>query len=558
MSLDFLLTAVSVLMAVTLILFFYFRQKALLQFFQQEEYESGRFLHWVWDKKAFDIRTSLVTIVALYLDNVYLPKILNEQSDTLPYFHVTGVVLVYIIALVLGIMISRKTLKNSKKPLVMTMRAKRILGLSLVLAILSIAFANVFGLHQEGLLIMFQLPPLFLVVADMLLKPFEYRVKNKFLNEAKEKVRVLNPTIIGITGSYGKTSTKHILAHILGASAPTLATPGSVNTEMGVTRIIREQLEKRHKFFIVEMGAYGEGSIAKLCALAPPNLGIITGIGLAHLERFGDVDTIFKAKFELSQAASKNDGSTIINATRMPQHLLQQKLDANTEQFSILRTDNDGLRDAYIESIDADEHGLHFSLIEQVDGKDNKVKITAPVYGKHQAENIGLAIMAAKKLGVPMDTIQAALRNLPQTRHRLELFKSTQGAWVLDDAYNSNPQGFAEALKTLGTLAKAEVNGGKSILITPGMVELGTDHDKEHYEIGKLAGSIVDVAAVVTPERIPSFVKGFNETKTSPQELHEFESQEQAQTWVKALATKGDVILYENNLPDLFEAKVRF
>ena len=111
---------------------------------------------------------------------------------------------------------------------------------------------------------------------------------------------------------------------------------------------------------------------------------------------------------------------------------------------------------------------------------------------------------------------------------------------------------------TLNILTKSEENGGNAILITPGMVELGTDHDKEHYEIGKLAGKIVDIAAVVTSERIPSFIKGFEEVKKPEQQLRQFKSQEEAQTWVKETAANGDVILYENNLPDLFEATVRF
>lgn len=539
MSFEVFHTIFSFLLLVAFFAFFYFRQKALLQFFQQEEYEIGRFLAWVWDKKAFDKRASLLIIGALFLDDkgVYITTAL------------------YLLSFVWGIKLSHASLSGSKKPLVMTMRAKRILWLSMVVAGASFFLADYLTAPKSTVLLFMQLPPLFLVLADLLLKPFEINVKNKFLQEAKDKIRNLDPIVIGITGSYGKTSTKHILSHILSASAPTLATPGSVNTEMGVTRIIREQLEKRHKYFIVEMGAYGQGSIEKLCALAPPTIGIITGIGQAHLERFGNVETIFKAKFELADATFKNQGGTIINATRMPQNLIEKRLNEGGEHFMVMRVNEISAQaDRHLTDISADQNGLHFTL-----KGDDKTTISAPVFGNHQAENIALAIMVAQKLGVPIDTVQAALKNLPQTRHRLELFKSDNSPWVLDDAYNSNPTGFAEALHTLSMLVKSHENKtSKSYLITPGMVEMGSDHEKSHYEIGKLAGSLVDITAIVTAERIPSFIKGFEETKKPDAVLNTFKTQHEAQAWVKQQAITGDVILYENNLPDLFEAKISF
>src|SRR5206468_12245453 len=131
---------------------------------------------------------------------------------------------------------------------------------------------------------------------------------------AHSKLQRLNPVVIGVTGSYGKTSVKHILGHVLETAGPTLITPGSVNTAMGIARVIRERLQPHHRYLVVEMGAYGIGSIRRLCALTPPRLGIISAIGKAHYERFKSLDAVAQAKFELAEAAAGNGGSVVAAA----------------------------------------------------------------------------------------------------------------------------------------------------------------------------------------------------------------------------------------------------
>src|SRR5206468_4274303 len=134
---------------------------------------------------------------------------------------------------------------------------------------------------------------------------------------AHSKLQRLNPVVIGVTGSYGKTSVKHILGHVLETAGPTLITPGSVNTAMGIARVIRERLAPHHRYFVVEMGAYGIGSISRLCALTPPKIGIISAIGKAHYERFRSLEAVARAKFELAEAVRDNAGTIIIAADTM-------------------------------------------------------------------------------------------------------------------------------------------------------------------------------------------------------------------------------------------------
>ncbi|MCH8863327.1 MAG: UDP-N-acetylmuramoyl-tripeptide--D-alanyl-D-alanine ligase [Proteobacteria bacterium] len=472
----------------------------------------------------------------------------------------------------------------------MTARAKRILGMfmldallvgvALFLIITAIVHSpdEYLGWYDVPIiwlawsLLLLQLPPFLLVLANWMLGPLESSIRRKYRMAAVAKLKALRPMVIGITGSYGKTSTKHFLAHILSSAESTLTTPGSVNTEMGIVRVIREHLEPRDKYFIVEMGAYGIGSIRRLCALTPPRLGIITGVGMAHYERFQSLDNVMAAKFELAEAVHEAGGKTIVNAGAMPAALLAARQTGPGELVLCGKSGEEAGEEAAppaiaLTKVEETRRGLEMTLVVNVvngaegtgegsteEGRE-EFTLTAPVWGVHQAENIMLAVAAALELGFPMATIQAALSTLKQVRHRLEVTRSKTGPWVIDDAYNSNPVGFAAALQTLNTLSR---EGGRRVLITPGMVELGAEHAKQHRELGWEAGRVVDLALVVTAKRIPTFIEGFEESMSEWAELKTFATQQQAEDWYKANANDKDVVLFENNLPDLFEAKLRF
>ena len=284
-----------------------------LHLFQQEEYDNSRFLHWLWESRAFDTRLSrgLFVLVAGQL----IPTVI---TPVLPAFAA--------IAFLLVAAFERNPLETAKKPLAMTARAKRIYGIALALcAALGIAAA----LASEFVLVWIvavQLIPLTLVVANLALAPFEALVQRRYWREARAVLERVQPIVIAVTGSYGKTSVKHILGHVLETAGPTLITPGSVNTAMGIARVIRERLGAHHRYFVVEMGAYGIGSIRHLCALTPPRIGIISAIGKAHYERFKSLDAVAHAKFELAEAVRDklriaHVGGPQIERPRLPQGL---------------------------------------------------------------------------------------------------------------------------------------------------------------------------------------------------------------------------------------------
>ena len=336
-------------------------------------------------------------------------------------------------------------------------------------------------------------------------------------------------------------------------------TPGSVNTIMGITRIIREQLSPHHKYFIVEMGAYGKGSIAALCELTPPDFGIITSIGHAHYERFKSLENVVCTKYELAEAVIKNHGKMIVHEKTLKfeysRNIRHKAMDSfiacgephnpkkqpkNEQEFSYLAPD-----DLRIISTEQTPKGLCI----KIEFRQEKYSLRAPLFGIHHGHNIALAFACAMTLGMEAKDIKTALASTPQINHRLEVKRQIDGTIVIDDAYNSNPPGFRSALHVLGVLTE---DNGRAILMTPGIVELGAAHDEVHKTLGELAAKICDVVIVINPDRIPTFIEGFN-ANNHGKVLKQFDRFEQAQEWMFKNKQQGDVILLENDLPDIYE-----
>ncbi|MGB4057904.1 MAG: Mur ligase family protein [Alphaproteobacteria bacterium] len=497
------------------------RTLTFLHIYQQEEYDSRRFLNWIWKARAFDKRLSLALLAsgaAMILINPFLAIGFPVSFAWFAYRE-------------------KDPRKESKKKLVMTDRAKRIFVVAILIA------AIIPLLHPVFYILGVQLIPLFIVLANAAFQPYEARIQKKFWNEAHAKLAQLNPVVIGITGSFGKTSVKHILGHILKTHAPTLVTPGSVNTPMGITRIIREQLEDNHKYFIAEMGAYGPGSIQRLCDLAPPDMGIITAIGHAHYERFKTIDTVAEAKFELAQNVLKKNGNIIV--TDQTLEFPHSKAMAESHKGNFIICGDSGNADLKIGTIEQTPNGLTVSIT----WKNAPYQLNVPLYGLHHGRNAALAFAAAASLGLALEHIITALKSVPQVTHRLEV-KKQGGTILIDDAYNSNPEGFKSAIELM------PIFGGRKILVTPGMVELGAAHDDAHEKIGQLSGKICDIVLLVQGKRIPTFIKGFKETG-SGRTLIEVGSFAEASAWLDANRQNGDVVLLENDLPDIYERKLK-
>lgn len=529
---------------ISFIVFLNKRSKTIMHLFQQEEYYNLRFLQYISKKFRF-IDKRLSAILLLLSASIFLTK------NTAVHFILASM------ALLMSAYTHIDPRKKAKKPLVITQRVKRIFTVFYgiyVLVITLIAYGS-FTLKTPlynylGTIILVQLVPFIIVLANLCLNPLESRVRKGFLLEAKGKIAELKPTVIGITGSYGKTSTKHILAHIMSSALPTLFTPGSVNTEMGITRVIREKLKPEHKYFVVEMGAYKPGSIQNRCELTPPSYGIITSIGNAHYERFKNEDNVAKTKFELAENVFKNkQGKLIINVDAVQKKYINKYCKKYQDQLIKVSRDKK-LGDYIISKEKITKDGIQFDL--KIEKKSYKIK--APLYGKHQITNVALCFALAYNIGISPESILASLQSSSQARHRLEVSKTPTGHILIDDAYNSNPTGFSSAL---GTLKLLKQKGGRTILVTPGMAELGELHNEKHLEIGKLAGDFVDIMLVVIPQRVPTLIEGFEKKAKSSQKVIKVDTFAQAKEWLDKNITSKDTVLYENDLPDLYETKVK-
>jgi UDP-N-acetylmuramoyl-tripeptide--D-alanyl-D-alanine ligase len=539
--------ATFLILAIAVIAFYIRRALRYLQFFQQEEYNSGRFVNWWLEKRAFDTRGSLVAIVAGGIS-------LLAAAYPLAGLAVTGTGAAVLVTVSWTEEDPRKV---GKIKLNMTDRLTSIYWLSIfiyalvVLGILGAITALGFGAAPILWLIavtLIQSTPLWIMLANALLWIQESKKQQAFLNEAKEILADYDPYLIGITGSYGKTSTKAILGSLLEAIEPTFWTPGSINTEMGITRQIRENLRRQQRLAIIEMGAYQIGSIAKLCRLTPPDAGLVTAVGVMHLERFGGAENIYKAKCELPQAIP-HEGLLICNGDNPGARRMASEHSKATTILYGLEPEL-GHLDCWMSDIEATMDGTTFKL----HWKDQEYPGFTQLLGVPMLSNLVGAFAMTCALGKDPNYVIAAIRSIEPANNRLNLRKNGDG-FILDDSYNSNPIGFVSALEVLDNLA-----GGRKILMTPGMVELGDIQTAENKQVALKAAEVCDLVVVVGDTNKAALLEGLAAGGLSKNQILEFENRDKALAHLMSADFKKpqDLILIENDLPDLYEAEVRF
>ncbi len=506
------------------------RINTILTYFQQEEYDSSRFLGAVLRVRLFDVLATLA-LIGLFVAEAYLAL---------------GFYKWLIAAAVLAVLALRERGYAYKKKLVATERLKRIRWLARAFYVVSL---GLLALHAFAVFVMLQITPFLIMLANRLLRPFQERVNQGFVDQAVEKLEDFAPVTIGITGSFGKTTTKHIFAEVLDSAGPVFYSPGSINTVLGLTRNIREKLQRGHKFFIAEMGAYGIGSIKRLCDFCDPHYGIVTAIGNAHTERFGDIATIAKAKSELVEHVCARGGMAVY-----PHEILEHQpfADLRAQYPDLIRTVGE-MEDADFQIIRAELEDSNWAITLQ----DRRalsvppITYTLPLLGDHNILNSALAVAMTYLISPSTATrIPAFSKDVEQVQHRLQKIEAPGQPLILDDAYNSNEIGFKNAVTVLKKLAKQR--GGKAILVTPGVAEMGLEHDRVHGRLGEHVSAHSDVVIAVNPDRIESFVSALDQSKV---DYHARSSFMEARRLVSEIASEEDVVLYENDLPDILEEK---
>ena len=523
------------------------------QFFQIEEYSSRRYLRWALSHPG---RVAPRRAIWIWLDgSVFAFMLWRFVESPIPQL--------VMIAAVLLLCLPRKD-SDTKKPLVVTGRVKRLLpaawlccaifiaaalALSLSPAIDFVAEARLYLANALGFLAML-LSPVWLVFGNLLMSPVESALRRRYQAKARATLASLNPKVIGITGSYGKTTTKMLLRDILNIRYRAYATPKSFNTLMGVSLAINRDLAQdfRSDYFISEMGAYVPGEIKRLCELTPPDIAIVTEVGPQHLERFGSLENVQRAKYEIIQGLPP-DGVGVFNwdnpyirdmiAKGYPATRLTVSRELDIENAS--REGVDWIASDIAESLD----GLRFCVTRVATGETQTLRTA--LHGAHNVTNLLLCIAVAAREGIPLRDIVRRAATLQPAESRLVRQVTAAGITIINDAYSANPAGAASALNLLRLH-----DAGKRLLITPGMVELGDLQDSENRALGEKAAACATDIILVGEAQTRAIHEGVVSAGFDARRLYVVQTLDESVHWYQQHLAAGDAVLFLNDLPDTY------
>jgi UDP-N-acetylmuramoyl-tripeptide--D-alanyl-D-alanine ligase len=445
---------------------------------------------------------------------------------------------------------------RTKKPLVWTPRMKRLGVACCVMAALLLIVGAQVGRSMDGaesLVAWFAgfwladlLAPVLISLAAALLAPYEKHVHEGFKTNARAQLAERpDLTTVAITGSYGKTSVKFAVREILAQRFPVLATPGSFNTPMGVSKVINNDLNDDHRLLVLEMGIRHPGDIVELTDIARPDIAVVTSVGVAHLESMGSIEAIAREKLTILDPLGPG-GTAVVNADdkRVLDGSLKKRNERpENERFGVLAVSTTSDKgDCWAENIHYGVDGARFEVVLR---SGERALVSTPLLGRHNVLNILLAIGVGLAAGMRLrQTVRGADRIEP-VPHRLSIRKE-RGLTILDDAFNSNPVGAANAAEVLGAMP------GRRVIVTPGMIELGEQEAVLNQVFGNQIAPNADDVILVGPERTLSIRDGLVEGGFPEERIHSVYTLFEARAWIEQHCRPGDTVLYENDLPDQF------
>ncbi len=497
-----------------------------LQMLQQSSYFPSRYISWL--KQSYTIELAVTAI--LYCAVSFC---LMNRADI-------PALIIAIILLAIRAYLSTKTHKSSIKKLVFTARIKRLyITAILILGLLVFAyFLNYYtvlgNICRTLCLLLSIVSPLLTFLVWAVTYPIEKAISRFYINDAKKILAShKNLTVIGVTGSYGKTTTKFILNRILSERFNTVCTPQSFNTPMGVVRTVRSKIKPQTQIFVCEMGAKNVGDIKEICDIVHPDYAIITSVGEQHLDTFKSIDNVYKTKFEIADAVTKKGGITLVN---IDSEGIAARADSRND---VVYFGTDTKYSA--KNIFCSDEGTTFDLC--LDG--SVVTVNTKLLGFHSVTDILAAAAMAHILGVGADDIKFAVSTLKPTEHRLELKPHTNGSLLIDDAYNSNPEGCLEAVRVLGSFKNR-----KKVIITPGLIELGAREYDCNYALGLEAAKYCDVIILVGKNRSKPMRDAIETTDFNCDNVFVVSSFKEAMEIYTPMANADSIVLLENDLPD--------
>ena len=501
--------------------------KNALHMFQQNRYEFYRYSKWLFDKKNIHFTITLIYVFVMLIVTLFMKNTVNI------------VVTLIITALFAALMIYREMKKEYIKPLVLTWRVKRqLVVMTILMALVVWGLVSLFKskLSIVGILTVF-IPYLLIYPMALITLPLENLVKKSFENKARDIIDGMDNLIkIGITGSFGKTTTKNVVTDIIGDSFYTLMTPASYNTPMGITRTIREHLKPIHEVFVCEMGADHVGEITYLMDFIKPKYGIVTSIGPQHLNTFRSMDNIINEKMQMIEKLPE-DGVGIIYLDN--EYIRNYPIQNKCKIISVGIKNEEA--DYVAKNIKYSKDGSKFTVTIN----KHKYSFETVLLGVHNIKNILIGIALAVELGIPVEDIQSSVRNIKYVEHRLEVKKINNYTFI-DNAFNSNPEGSKMSLDVLSMMP------GKRVIVTPGLIDLGTEENRYNYEFGSYMKDKADFVILVGEKQTEHIHRGLKESGYDMENVLVMKSVKEAFDYVYKHFSSKDTILLENDLPDAF------
>ncbi len=485
-----------------------------------------------------------------------------------------------------------------RQEIVWTNKLKLVTGLAFAILIIEqIAFVNWLG-SLGCILLLIKLPFLFLVfclylsLATLILKPLDIWQKNKIINSGTSKLvewKKSNPNskIIAIAGSYGKSSVKNALEIILGQKFKVLATTGNENTPIGISRMLNRGLNNNIEIVILELGEYKVGDIKEMCDFFQPDIGVITGINEAHLERMGGIENTIKSIFEPAESLP-NRSKIYLNQDdkRVFENYQSFCNDLKIQFYSSINhplskgSNQNGLGD-YQPTFNQNSLSYNGQITNGTETQNFELNMLA----KYGLGLVDLGTQLGNELGMNLNEIANGIKEIKPVPHRLELIKGQNRTIVIDDSYNGNPEGVRAAIEVLSLFKKSKpqttviqseakdpltientsqqesypfpkgsnqysLGGSKTtVYCTPGLVEIGESSQEVHYQLGKELASVVDILILVKNKNTESMAKGYGEIK--PEGIIKYyESGPDLHAKFGEMLKGGEVILFQNDLTD--------
>ena len=518
------------------------RIRFFLHVYQLESYKPGRYIRWLAIRsKGLIVRVSHKVALPILVLSWWIFGAYSAPWILIGTLWLWGI-----------LFSSSRHYKGSppKKPIAFTQRMNRLVWFALLFVAIPVAGSLAAGILSGypggvyyGLLGLFVADagaPFFVYLAALVTQPIERQVQEGYKKQARKKLSALPDLMtIGITGSYGKTSVKFIVAEILKQRYNTLATPGSYNTPMGICIVVNNKLRSEHQVLVLEMGMRYRGDIQELCAIARPDLAIVTDVGVAHLETMGSIENIALEKGDIV-ACMGEEGVAVLNIDNPYVAAMEERAPGKVWKVSAM-----GNTDAHIiaHDITYSPEGAHF-VVEDETGK--RMPFSTRLLGRHNVLNILLGVAVGRHMGLRLRQIAHAVSRIEPVEHRLQL-RNQGPITIIDDAFNSNPVGARNAVEVLGAF-----DTGRRVIVTPGMVELGERQEDENRTLGEHIADHVDLAVLIGESQTKPIVEGLKARQFPEEHTRVFSSFFDAQAFLQGYLKEGDVVLYENDLPDQY------